>query len=342
MNLFFKRASFFLLILFFFKCSGPKDYILVIDTSKSMVIGDKVMDKLLSNMPSFLNDVKIGDTVTLLSFDSNVNKHGTLEIKSNEDRNKILSKIKKLKSIGAWTDMLEMLNKLSLESSKLHREGRKQLVVVMTDGLDDPSPLKKRNNIKLESLKNGRGKWNKPYVYYVSLGKLHDDKLLKNLENISPNVQKIEGREDSGLGKVGKDIFKREVYWILLEIIGVLLLIAALIKFINWFINREHPKGTLIFYNSDVGPSLKRDFILDNIPKNDFYMGRKRGANIKIREFENKDNLRFVAKTYKGVKCIKPMKKDLSKYKFINQRFKNYIAPGDKFEVGKHIFEFIQ
>ena len=92
----------------------------------------------------------------------------------------------------------------------------------------------------------------------------------------------------------------------------------------------------------DVGPSLKNNYVLEKLNKHNFHIGRKVGADLKIRDFTSKDNLNLVATVYKGVNCLKPSRKELPKYKFISQRFKNLIAPGDKFETGSHHFEYKQ
>ncbi len=322
-------------------CSGPRDYVLVVDTSKSMVMGDNVMQKLKDNMKKFVKDIRYGDTVTLMSFDAKVKEHGIYEINTSVDRDRVLKKIVALPAKGIWTDMVEMLNKLSVQAEKLQAKDRQLMVVVMTDGLDDPSPLKKREAIRLDKIKK-KGKWKQPYVYYVSLGKLHDKKLLENLESMSSNVKKIDGTGTAGLDEVREDINFKEMVFIGLGILGLALFVGGVIACIFWFLTRHHTKGTLSFYHVDVGPALRKSYTLDRLNRHSFHIGRQRGADLKIRDFGSKVNLTISAKLYNGVMCLKPNQKDLPKFKFDAQRFKNLIAPGDKFEVGNHKFEYRQ
>ena len=326
-------------------CSRPQDYILVIDTSGSMSVGERVIEKIKANIGDFIDDLDEGETITLMGFDSNPRFYRTYKIQKDADRQRPARKVRSFKAHGAYTDMDAMLGSVSRVSKKLQVPGRQVVLVVMSDGKDDPPPWKKRKNLRLEALEKSSwfwGLWEEPYIYYVSLGKLHDDKLRKNLTRLAPRVRRIKDSKTAGLQEVSADIEGELFSRTTLVVLSSILLAALLALAVRWFFTRHKLSGVLEYYDADVGPSLKESFRLTKLRAHRFALGPKSGAQLKIRDFSHRQNLTLRTRSYKNLPCLKPRKKEIELFNFKRSRFKNkaLISPGDQFEVGNYVFEY--
>lgn len=337
-----------ILALWAFSCSRPQDYILVIDTSGSMSLGERVIEKIKANIEDFTSDLELGETITLLGFDSNPRFYKTYKIQSDADRERPARKVRSLFARGAYTDMEAMLYSVSALSKKLKTPGRQLVLVVMSDGKDDPPPWKRSKNrkkLKLETLKKSNwfwGIWEEPYIYYVSLGKLQDDKLIEGLTQIAPRVQSIKDSKTAGLGEVSKDIEEELSLRSALAFLSGLFLLALLALGLRWFLRPHKLRGVLEYYDVDVGPSLKGSFRLTKLNAHKFSIGRKTGAQLKIRGFGSSENFVLKSTSFKKLPCLRPQKKYLEHIHFKRSRFesKSLISPGDQFEAGNYLFEY--
>ena len=215
----------------------------------------------------------------------------------------------------------------------------------MSDGQDDPPPWNKRKNLRLEALEKSNwfwGLWEEPYIYYVSLGKVQDDKLRKNLTRLAPRVRGIKDSKTAGLHELSEDMEGALSLRTTLAIVSGAFLLALLALAGRWFLTRHKLKGVLEYYDVDTGPALRESYRLGKLRTHRFVLGPKAGAQLKIRGFAYRKNITLRSSSFKGLPCLKPRKKEVELFTFKRSRFENkaLISPGDQFEVGNYIFEY--
>ena len=334
-----------LLCLFSVSCSRPQDYILVVDTSGSMSFGNRYIEKIKANIETFMDNLESGDSISLLGFDSNSRFYRTYRIRNEADRQRVVQKVRSFVARGAYTDMDSMLDFVFSFSKKLKKTSRQLVLIIMSDGKDDPPPWKKRRTLRLEALSKGNwfsNPFDEPYIYYVSLGKLHDTKLRKNLTRLSPRVRNIKDSQTAGLEEVIQDIDTQLLLSILFIFLCSLVSLALLACGVYWFCTRHKLSGILEYYDIDVGPDFRERFRLSKLSKHRLVFGRKAGAQLKIRDFAHSQNLNLRATSFKGSPCLRISKKELEHFNFKRKRFEArlLVAPGDHFEAGNYIFEY--
>lgn len=183
-------------------CGGSaRDYVLVVDTSGSMEVGTEerksTMNKVRRSMQSFMQSVNPGDTVTLLGFDAETRNLGTFSINSEADRAGPVNAVRDLEASGRHTFMKAMVSSVSETVRELEGRGRNVIVVIMSDGKDDPPPGETDNRLALAEIQDttasaGNERLVDTFIYYVSLGKLKDPSLEAELRKLSPDVKTIE------------------------------------------------------------------------------------------------------------------------------------------------------
>ncbi|MEH1998737.1 MAG: vWA domain-containing protein [Nostoc sp.] len=166
---------------------GGIDWILVVDTSASMrgVGGTKnIFEPVKNSVNEFVNTARLGDTVTIYSFDQDVTLNANdVSITSNADRGKLKQIISSLQAQGMRTHTGKAVQKALEHSALLNKRadalGRTVSIVFMTDGLEDvrgiPNPISIPSNTKLLPDQQC-----KPYIFFVSLGLKEHEKQLND------------------------------------------------------------------------------------------------------------------------------------------------------------------
>ncbi|MHC5595903.1 MAG: VWA domain-containing protein [Nostoc sp.] len=166
---------------------GGIDWILVVDTSASMrgVGGTKnIFEPVKNSVTEFVNTARLGDTVTIYSFDQDVTLNANdVSINSNADRGKLKQIISSLQAQGMRTHTGKAVQKALEHSALLNKRadalGRTVSIVFLTDGLEDvrgiPNPISIPSNTKLLPDQNC-----KPYMFFVSLGLKEHEKQLND------------------------------------------------------------------------------------------------------------------------------------------------------------------
>ncbi len=169
---------------------GGIDWIVVVDTSASMrgVGGTKnIFTQVKNSITDFVNTTKVGDTVTLYTFDQDVQlKTQNITVTNNQDRGKLKQIINALQANGARTHTGKAVQAALTRSAKLNKRAdaltRTVSVVFLTDGLEDvrgiPNPVTIPSNTQLLQQQQC-----KPYVFFVSLGLKEHEKQLNNFAN---------------------------------------------------------------------------------------------------------------------------------------------------------------
>lgn len=336
---------------------NPRNLLVVLDTSGSMIGPQKTMDKVRGSLPRLLETVQKGDSVTLVSFDEAVRTGETIRIDKEEDKKKVLDQAAALRPEGMYTDMVNMVAAVREKSAQLEKSGD-IVIVILTDGMDDPRPGSRRDRFNLEVLRSPEAPPIKEYyIYYVNLGTLKDEKLEAKLKSISPQVKVVQGKpggsaaEQTGIDTVSSDIrtatllgsVKRIWQTYTKEILigaGALLGLIALILFIRWFRNRYKAEGKLSYYEDGVSFPMKTDYTLNKLQTAEFTIGATLGSNVRVRGLGTQERLSFRAKGAKGRSYLVPSGRATSVMKVIAQKQKGLISTGDRFKIGNFIFEY--
>ena len=169
---------------------GGIDWILVVDTSASMrgVGGTKnIFEQVKGSVNEFVNTARLGDTVTVYSFDKDVTLKATnIPITDNADRGKLKQIIKSLQAEGMRTHTGKAVQQALQYSAQLNQRpdtlGRTVSIVLLTDGVEDvrgiPNPVPIPSNTELL-----RQQQCKPYIFFVSLGLKEHEKQLNDFAN---------------------------------------------------------------------------------------------------------------------------------------------------------------
>jgi len=153
----------------------PVDYYLVIDTSGSMA--DGTIDKVKSTLPVLLQSVHLGDKVSLIRFDSDAQSVAEFTIQSDTDIAAIANEVQSLKATGLHTDIGRLIEFLKEHTRSVSEIERRQYIVILSDGIDDPPPpaskAKKNTKQSKVSLSEYEAKdklpVQEPFIYYVDV-----------------------------------------------------------------------------------------------------------------------------------------------------------------------------
>ena len=349
-------------------CSEPgKNYIFVVDTSGSMTYKGNTIEKVKKQMPELLDIVKKGDSVTLIKFDEKPVVNDPIQINSEEDKKHILKEIQAIRAEGAYTDMSSLIETLKEVTQKRSLD-EKSFIVVLSDGMDDPAPVKGgRNPIDLKQYQSDvKGPVNDYYIYYLSLGKTKSKNLEKGLKTVSSQVKTIEPKADHkagakkgesaasgaandasdiGIGSVAADIRQKNVLFLmkdnllLFSAIAGLFSIGLLFLLVNLFGKKKKLNGKLIYQTSD-GKSYRSVLNLGKIEGGRLIIGSKRGSNLRISDLGIPREIVIKPGNKSGLNYLRPVGKSASLINFLDQNVKGRISYGDKFRIGNYIFEY--
>ena len=182
---------------------NKNEYYIVIDTSGSMA--GRPFRHIQKKFAELLSFMKSGDTIYIITFDSEPKLLKKIDNYSLEKKEEILQLIQVLKPLGLYTDfqllldyLRDLLSKTSLEEQKFDQEKNilyktkiNQYVIVLTDGKDEPKKKRKLVNIKDYSTTEQLPIQDR-YIYYISFAEKKSEQLEKNLKDLSSNVKVIE------------------------------------------------------------------------------------------------------------------------------------------------------
>ncbi len=169
---------------------GSIDWIVVVDTSASMrgAGGTKnIFNQVKNSITEFVNTARLGDTVTIYSFDRDVTlETQNIPIISNSNRGQLKQIIASLKADGARTHTGKAVQTALQHSALLSQDsdalGRTVSILFLTDGVEDvsgiPNPVPIPGNTQLL-----RQQQCKPYIFFVSLGQKEHEKQLNDFAN---------------------------------------------------------------------------------------------------------------------------------------------------------------
>ncbi|GIX40624.1 MAG: hypothetical protein KatS3mg129_0357 [Leptospiraceae bacterium] len=185
------------------KVIQKNEYYIVLDTSGSMAFGP--FSHVQKKFNELLSLVKTGDTIYLITFDSEPKIIKKVENYDLTQKEELLQIVQDLKPVGLYTDfqilidyLKELVQQKPLEEEKFDKEKneilkiqKKQFIIVLTDGKDEPPKKRKLVDIK-DFSKEEELPVKDRYIYYISFAEKKSEKLEENLKTLSPNVETIE------------------------------------------------------------------------------------------------------------------------------------------------------
>lgn len=339
-----------------------KDVILVLDTSLSMVgyQGKNIMDDVKKSVFTYIDSLQDGDRVTFVTFDEGLKVYPQVVIDDQNDRDIVKKYISVTEAKGEWTFTLKMLQTVFGIADNLTRENQVQnpanprnvVIVIMSDGLDDPPPGKTKERFDLKKIAeqySGNDWW----IYLVNLAEMQKSKeiaaaqqrLKDELSKVSKNTTFIDGQNpDKAINEdLKKDIEQKE--WnqfmkILPFIALIVLLLAIIILFILKRASGVKIKGSLDYWNHELLRPEVLSVSLSDLATKSILVGRANTSGIRIREFESRYTFTLKAVRENGVIRIKITSDEGLEVGFKNKDFDGYVNDGDIFSASNFSFRY--
>jgi len=275
-------------------------------------------------------------------------------MKINDDNDKIIinNMITTVQAEGMWTYTMGMLRdvfKMAQEMEvKGKEDGRQQVIVMLTDGLDDPPPSRRREKFNIKDAAKGyMGKeW---YIYLVNFGDLKKNSRFQEVQSelqksVTSNVQLVQGGQSpSGAvegvqqsmqqqreGFVGSPLF-----WAII-IIFILLVLFWLFQMYS----KIKVAGSLEYYNYTLLDPYVNVANLARYHLKDVLVG-KTGSDLNLRDFESAKPFVVRACRYKGKILNKLVIPEGVTVEFVNRDAGEFLNNGDVFKVANYSFKFM-
>lgn len=190
---------------------GGVDLILIIDTSMSMRGvdgGADIYEEVQETCKELVRDVGYGNSVTIVSFDTDAHVYPRVVIADNTDRERVYGQIDQIPANGKYTYTAKALESALNEANRLQERSQdyRQVVVILTDGKNDPPPGANGDLDFADVTSPYKGKpW---YVYYVQLGDELDPDLRSALKRDFPNNKTIHDAKGANLNELAREVSK--------------------------------------------------------------------------------------------------------------------------------------
>lgn len=348
-------------------CSGPKHLSIVVDTSGSMGGRGKTMESVKAKLPKLLEEANIGDTVEIIRFDTHVYRSGEIKIQSDADRKTAADKIRAFQAKGLYTDFSSMLQALGKTARAKEAAGIPHYIVVLSDGKDDPPPGRKIGKLNLKAFESDDPlDIQETYIYYISPGKLADEKTPEKLAQISKKVKTVEVgekkpskgiagaktetkvvTEDEAIAEVGEDIgWKARFAWLITVyrygrfVLAALILLWILLKVVRKMAAGPMLNGVIRFHESGMTNPFPTEYQLGKLHSDHFTLGSVLGSNLRIKDLGVTNQFQFKGKMQGSELVLVPKGQAKNMMKPIIQAKKDLIVSGDKFQLGNYVFEY--
>lgn len=355
---------------FIFNCSGGddsgvpaggKDMILVLDTSLSMIGkgggGKNIFPKVKDSLGKFISKLDEGDTLTVMTFDTGVTTYPTVKITGDNDKNIVKQYVSLVEAKGQWTHTMKMMKTVFEKAQELEQRqtGRQQVIVVLTDGLDDPPPALRGEafNLKKVSSAYSGKEW---FIYLVNFGELKKNKRIaqveRDLKTITPNTKVIHG--DKGPQKAIETDLQRDVDRSVAERrerdksfftspLFIAIIVIVLLLVVLFFLNRYSKvkvTGSLEYYNHALLDPYVENYNLTNQHLREVLIGTV-GCNLNIRDLEVKYPVKIRAERKKGKIVLELYPPEGVVPEFVNRDAGNFIEDGDKLVLANYTFKYM-
>lgn len=327
-----------------------QDVILVLDTSMSMIGygGRNIMSDVKKSVYTYIDNLEDGDRVTFIIFDSDVRIYPTVLLDDANDRDIIKKYISVTPVEGKWTHTNLMLDRVFNQAEELQKDGqdRQLVIVVMTDGIDDPPPAAndKMNIADIASKYEGKDWW----IFLVDYQSLKEaqqnrDKLKGDLSKVGTTyIVDGSGAPDDAMNQVIAQEKSNHAFPIaLLVAIIVILLVLAII----YYMKRQAQlkvRGTFEYWNNDMIKPYLEKFEMTKYQLKEIQIGNQHGSQLRLREFESKEPFRVLAVRNKKNEIKVQLKLGTAtSVEFINGERKEFLESGDTFRIANYSFRYL-
>lgn len=345
------------------RAAGNKDVILVLDTSLSMVgyQGKDIFEPVKESVYKYIDtSIQDGDRVTFITFDEDVKVYPQVIIDDRNDRDIVKKYISVTQAKGQWTHTLKMLQSVFSLADQLTKENaqkttelkRNVVIVIMSDGLDDPPPAQRKDAFSLKTISDqfaGNDWW----IYLVNLDAMQKSpkimealgKFKDQLSKVSANTQMLDGTDPNSAinEQLRKDIEKkeREQFFRMLAGVAVFLIVLTIIILIVVKITAIKLKGHLEYWNHEL---LKPDVFtmsLTNYAKKQIFVGRTHECMGRIRDYESRNPFSLKAVRKKGKVVIRIDHPEGLEFGFKNREEDGFLQDGDVFSASNMSFRYV-
>ncbi len=338
-----------------------KDVILVLDTSLSMIgdHGKNILESVKGSVNTYLDNLQDGDRVTFVTFDEDVKVYPQVIIDDRNDRDIVKKYISVTQAKGKWTYTLQMLKTVFALADQLTKESaqkkaelkRNVVIVIMSDGLDDPPPGRDKDKFDLKKVAaqySGNDWW----IYLVNLDELQKSKaisaaqanLLKELGKVSNNTQMLDGTnpEQAINDALSKDIERKEKeqFYKLLAVVSGILILVLLLVWIVVKLRSVKVTGTIEYWCHEL---LRPDVItvsLTSLDKKEISFGKTPSVTVRVRDYESRYSFWIKAVRKKGEVLLTINSEEGLDIGFKNKEANGYLANGDIFSASNVSFRY--
>jgi len=341
-----------------------KNVIVVLDTSMSMIghggkfFGRDILEPVKQSINRFIDkQIDDGDTVTFMTFDTDVKSYPTVIIYDENDRDIVKKYISMVEAKGKWTNTFSMIRGVEQKAKELEELDKKKdkerqiVIIVMTDGLDDPAPDSKQK-MSIEEIGKQQADW---WFYIVDLKGLidntkyleHRKKLEEKASKLSKNVKiiQVDDKDKSmGMDAVAEDSEKKiasSSFARIIQILIAVLVVCALLALVFFMLqySKLKVKGKLDYWNNEVLDPYITHFDLAKKELREITIGKGASCDLVIRDLG-------VSKPFsiKAVRLNKEIKFAITagagyKIEFVNKKPDGFVKAGDIFKVNNFTFK---
>ncbi len=333
-----------------------KDLILILDTSLSMVGygGRNILPQVKKSLPKFIDQLEEDDSITFMTFDTNVKVYPTIYIDDDNDKDILNKYISVIDAKGKWTYTSLMIKHALQKAQEMEErdEDRQRIIVVMTDAIDDPPPGMQRDRLNIKKIA-------KPYkekdwfVFLMNFGDIKkNEKLAKELKKLTKYTKIIEpskvtkGEVQDAIEKdlkknIEKMAEKKEEDGSSIGTIFIVILIIGIVLLALYYLKRYADlkvSGKLEFWDHTIIAPYNRDYDLTKQESKMITVGKK--GNVRIDELEINDP--FIISAVRDEGEVKNSIQAGKGYniKFVNRDPGSFLQNGDIFKVENYTFKY--
>lgn len=332
-----------------------KDYMIVVDTSYSMSGsgGQRIIDSVKASVNDYIDKIENGDSLTLVTFDTDVKFYPTVTITGPNDRDIVKKYFTMFEAKGAWTYTLSMVKEVLAKANEMQAKSkdRQVVIMVMTDSLDDPPPSKKKERLSIKDIaKANQG--GSAFIYFINLGDMAQNARLQKLAtNLAPATgqAKVVPGKDVGAkmdtaDKLASDLTaakdRRELLAMILLVAGAVAGLLVIFILIAKYQAKLKLTG-ILEYRYTESPYKEYDvFDMGRLGERSITIGKGTEFRLNLRDFTERRPIIIEAARFD--KTIRPSVKEAQSapVAFENGKNTSFLTDGDSFIAGGYRFVY--
>jgi Tfp pilus assembly protein PilE len=350
---------------------SEKDLILILDTSLSMAGhgGKNILPQVKKSLPVYIEQLEEGDSITLITFDTEVTVYPTVYIDNEKNKKSFIEYIKNIRATGKWTytkQMIEVALRIAQELEQKD-EKRQQVLVVMTDALDDPPPAKSGHKLNIRDIaKNYKDKdW---FIFFINFSDTPENRKLAAIQQdietsvtsytnvITPGKDSKTGKEttDQSIAKtIEKDLsaniqemtekrIEKDKGFPFIPLIIAIIIIAIVLAVIFYLRYQAQVKvsGKLEYWDHTLLNPYFENYNMTKQNVKEIIIGKTGSSNLTIRDIEITTPFKITATRVSGE--IKNTLQSGKGYniEYVNREPGGYLKNGDMFKVANYTFKY--